>query len=83
MIPTEDMYFSADIEADGPIPGPYSMLAFGLVVAGVFDGVRVGRGVGDGPGVKVSVGGIGAGVVGGIVHCPVARRVNTAPLAVV
>lgn len=33
-----DVYFSADIETDGPIPGPYSMLAFGIVVAGTFDG---------------------------------------------
>lgn len=34
----DDCYFSADVEADGPIPGPYSMLSFGLVVAGTFDG---------------------------------------------
>jgi hypothetical protein len=34
----KDVYISADIEADGPIPGPYSMLAFGLCVAGRFDG---------------------------------------------
>lgn len=33
-----DTYFSADVETDGPIPGPYSMLSFGLVVAGTFDG---------------------------------------------
>lgn len=33
-----DLYISADIEADGPIPGVYSMLAFGLAVAGRFDG---------------------------------------------
>jgi hypothetical protein len=33
-----DLYISADIEADGPIPGSYSMLAFGLAVAGRFDG---------------------------------------------
>lgn len=33
-----DVYISGDIEADGPIPGPYSMLAFGLAVAGTFDG---------------------------------------------
>jgi hypothetical protein len=33
-----DVYFSVDIEADGPIPGPFSMLSFGLVVAGRFDG---------------------------------------------
>jgi hypothetical protein len=32
-----DIYISADIEADGPVPGPYSMLAFGLAVAGRFD----------------------------------------------
>jgi hypothetical protein len=33
-----DAYFSADVETDGPIPGPYSMLSFGLVYAGSFDG---------------------------------------------
>jgi hypothetical protein len=33
-----DCYISADIEADGPIPGPHSMLSFGFVVAGSFDG---------------------------------------------
>jgi hypothetical protein len=33
-----DMYFSADVETDGPIPGPFSMLSFGLVFAGSFDG---------------------------------------------
>lgn len=33
-----DIYFSADIETDGPIPGPYSMLSFALVYAGRFDG---------------------------------------------
>lgn len=33
-----DLYFSADIEADGPIPGPYSMLSFGLAIVGRFDG---------------------------------------------
>ncbi|HTD08636.1 MAG TPA: 3'-5' exoribonuclease [Solirubrobacteraceae bacterium] len=33
-----DIYFSLDIEADGPIPGRYSMLAFGLAVAARFDG---------------------------------------------
>jgi hypothetical protein len=30
-----DMYFSADVEADGPIPGPFSMVSVGLAVAGV------------------------------------------------
>lgn len=29
-----EMYFSIDIEADGPIPGPYSMLSIGVAVAG-------------------------------------------------
>lgn len=29
-----DMYFSVDVEADGPIPGPYSMLSLGAAVAG-------------------------------------------------
>jgi tetratricopeptide (TPR) repeat protein len=33
-----DLYISADIETDGPIPGPYSMLSFGLAVAGRYDG---------------------------------------------
>ncbi|GAA3204041.1 exonuclease [Actinocorallia longicatena] len=33
-----DLYFSCDIEADGPIPGPYSMLSFGFSVAGSYDG---------------------------------------------
>ena len=36
--PGVDVYFSADVETDGPIPGPYSMLSFALVPAGVFDG---------------------------------------------
>lgn len=35
-----DVYFSADVETDGPIPGPYSMLSFALVPAGIFDGQR-------------------------------------------
>lgn len=33
-----DVYFSADVETDGPIPGPYSMLSFAIVYAGSFDG---------------------------------------------
>lgn len=33
-----DLYLSADIEADGPVPGVNSMLSFGLVVAASFDG---------------------------------------------
>lgn len=28
------LYISVDIEADGPIPGPYSMISFGAAVAG-------------------------------------------------
>src|SRR3990172_4912034 len=37
--PLVDVYFSADVETDGPIPGPFSMLSFALVYAGRFDGV--------------------------------------------
>lgn len=33
-----DVYFSADVETDGPIPGPFSMLSFALVPAGRYDG---------------------------------------------
>jgi len=33
-----DVYFSADVETDGPIPGPFSVLSFALVCAGSFDG---------------------------------------------
>lgn len=33
-----DSYFSADVETDGPIPGPYSVLSFAIVYAGSFDG---------------------------------------------
>jgi DNA polymerase III epsilon subunit-like protein len=35
-----DLFFSVDVETDGPIPGPYSMLSIGLVTAGRFDGRR-------------------------------------------
>jgi hypothetical protein len=35
-----DIYFSADVETDGPIPGRYSMLSFALVYAGRSDGCR-------------------------------------------
>ena len=38
-----EVYFSADIEADGPIPGPYSMSSIGLCVAGTFDGEKFTR----------------------------------------
>ncbi|HEY0758943.1 MAG TPA: 3'-5' exoribonuclease [Acidisarcina sp.] len=33
-----DIYISADVETDGPIPGPFSLLSFALVYAGKFDG---------------------------------------------
>ena len=33
-----DVYFSADVETDGPIPGPFSMLSLGLVYAGRYNG---------------------------------------------
>jgi hypothetical protein len=38
-----DIYFSADVETDGPIPGPYSMLSFAIVYAGSFDGLQFRR----------------------------------------
>lgn len=38
-----DAYFSADVETDGPIPGPFSILSFALVYAGSFDGKRFER----------------------------------------
>ncbi|MGW2308937.1 3'-5' exonuclease [Actinomadura luteofluorescens] len=33
-----EVYISVDVEADGPIPGPYSMLSFGMSACGTFDG---------------------------------------------
>jgi hypothetical protein len=38
-----DAYFSADVETDGPIPGPFSILSFAIVYAGSFDGTRFER----------------------------------------
>lgn len=38
-----DVYFSADVETDGPIPGPFSMLSFGIVRAGTYDGRKFAR----------------------------------------
>jgi hypothetical protein len=32
-----EVYVSVDVEADGPIPGPFSMLSFGMAVCGVSD----------------------------------------------
>lgn len=43
-----DVYFSADVETDGPIPGPFSMLSFALVPAGRFDGQTFERATGKG-----------------------------------
>ena len=40
---TVDAYFSADVETDGPIPGPFSILSFAIVYAGSFDGERFDR----------------------------------------
>ncbi len=37
-MPRADLYFSADVEAVGPIPGLYSMSSLGLVVAARYDG---------------------------------------------
>lgn len=36
--PVDEVYISADVETDGPIPGEYSMLSFALCVAGTFNG---------------------------------------------
>jgi hypothetical protein len=41
--PPYDVYFSADVETDGPIPGRFSMLSFGLALAGRFDGTTFDR----------------------------------------
>jgi hypothetical protein len=35
-----DVLFSVDVECDGPVPGPYSMISIGACVAGTFDGHR-------------------------------------------
>ncbi|MGV9314234.1 exonuclease [Streptomyces sp. NPDC003691] len=32
--PLPELYIAVDVEADGPIPGPYSMLSLGMSVAG-------------------------------------------------
>ena len=37
------MYISADVETDGPIPGEFSLLSFGLCVVGTWDGQALGR----------------------------------------
>lgn len=33
-----DAYISVDVETDGPIPGPYSMLSLGMAFCGIFNG---------------------------------------------
>jgi hypothetical protein len=37
-MPKRELYISVDVESDGPIPGPYSMLSFGMAACGTFDG---------------------------------------------
>lgn len=44
-----DVYISADVETDGPVPGRYSLLSFGLVVVGRYDGRRFDRASADQP----------------------------------
>ncbi|HWK27052.1 MAG TPA: hypothetical protein VNS09_10830 [Solirubrobacter sp.] len=41
--PRPDLYISADVETDGPVPGIYSLLSFGLYVVGSYDGQRLRR----------------------------------------
>jgi hypothetical protein len=41
--PPPEIYFSADIETDGPFPGRYSMLSVGLAAVATYDGVQVTR----------------------------------------
>jgi DNA polymerase III epsilon subunit-like protein len=38
-----DLYVSADVETDGPVPGPFSLLSFGLTVVGKYDGTHFER----------------------------------------
>lgn len=38
-----DLYISADVETDGPVPGVYSLLSFGLTAVGRYDGERFER----------------------------------------
>ncbi|GAA0798241.1 exonuclease [Spirilliplanes yamanashiensis] len=38
-----ELYISADVEADGPIPGPYSMSSVGMAAAATFDGTTFTR----------------------------------------
>lgn len=36
--PRPDFYISADVETDGPVPGPFSLMSFGLAAIGSYDG---------------------------------------------
>ncbi len=38
-----DIYFSVDVESDGPVPGRFSMLSFALVAVATFDGEELVR----------------------------------------
>jgi hypothetical protein len=38
-----ELYISTDVEADGPIPGPYSMLSIGMAAAATSDGTTFTR----------------------------------------
>jgi hypothetical protein len=38
-----EIYISADIETDGPVPGNFSMLSFGLAAVAIYDGKTVQR----------------------------------------
>jgi hypothetical protein len=38
-----DIYISADVETDGPMPGPFSLLSFGLAAVGRYDGRHLER----------------------------------------
>lgn len=42
-LPQPEIYISADVETDGPVPGTYSMLSFGLAAVATFDGEQVER----------------------------------------
>ena len=38
-----EVYVSTDVETDGPVPAPFSMLSFGMSVVGTYDGDRLHR----------------------------------------
>ena len=41
--PRPDFYISADVETDGPVPGPFSLLSFGMAAIGSYDGRHLQR----------------------------------------